>query len=251
MSVQANITEIFPSFQGEGIDVGLPQIFVRFGGCHLRCAYCDEPWSLVKQPVCHLYTSVGSSTFESHPNPITLERLGNLLDTLSSSHPNHRSIAITGGEPLLQSNFLKEWLPDLRKRRFQTYLETSGTHPDRLKPLLPFLDTIAMDMKLPSVGGGAPYWREHEAFLKAAQGIAIFVKGVCSRETARHEIETACQIVRKVDPEIPFVLQPVTPYGTITDPPTSDQLEEWRELCQNYLSHVSIQAQTHKALGIK
>ena len=31
------LVEIFSSFQGEGIYVGQPTVFVRFGGCDLRC----------------------------------------------------------------------------------------------------------------------------------------------------------------------------------------------------------------------
>ena len=35
------ISEVFLSFQGEGIHVGRLQLFVRLAGCGLRCRYCD------------------------------------------------------------------------------------------------------------------------------------------------------------------------------------------------------------------
>lgn len=40
------INNIFFSIQGEGIDVGMPTIFIRFSGCPFRCPYCDEPQAL-------------------------------------------------------------------------------------------------------------------------------------------------------------------------------------------------------------
>ena len=40
------INEIFWSFQGEGVKIGFPSIFIRLAGCQLRCPYCDtkESW---------------------------------------------------------------------------------------------------------------------------------------------------------------------------------------------------------------
>jgi organic radical activating enzyme len=250
MSAQANITEIFPSFQGEGPYVGMPQLFIRFGGCHLHCAYCDEPQSLTKQSTCKIFHSIDGSAFDLRSNPLTIPELTSWIEGTYEKFPSHQSVSLTGGEPLLHSSFLKGWLPKIHGR-FQIYLETSGTQPERLAPILSWIDTIAMDIKLPSVGGEGPFWEEHEAFLKMAQDKDLFVKVVCSAETSVEELEMACQIVKKVNPKIPFVLQPVTPFGTVTQAPPSDQLERWQKLCQNYLSQVLIQPQAHKMLGIK
>jgi 7-carboxy-7-deazaguanine synthase len=35
------VHEIYVSIQGEGTHVGVPCVFVRLTGCHLRCRYCD------------------------------------------------------------------------------------------------------------------------------------------------------------------------------------------------------------------
>src|SRR3989339_2270889 len=42
-NLKAPISEVFSSYQGEGIFVGQPQVFIRFCGCNLRCGYCDTP----------------------------------------------------------------------------------------------------------------------------------------------------------------------------------------------------------------
>ncbi|MBB6428518.1 7-carboxy-7-deazaguanine synthase QueE [Algisphaera agarilytica] len=39
------INEIFYSVQGESTYAGLPCVFVRLRGCHLRCAYCDTEYA--------------------------------------------------------------------------------------------------------------------------------------------------------------------------------------------------------------
>jgi hypothetical protein len=53
----------------------------------------------------------------------------------------YHSISLTGGEPLLHDALLADWLPELR-RLLPIYLETSGTQPERLEPLLPQMAEI-------------------------------------------------------------------------------------------------------------
>ena len=102
--MKAKISEIFLSQQGEGPYHGLMQIFVRFSGCNLKCAYCDTVTD----------TFVGYTVSELISE---IEKIGDCPD-----------IAITGGEPLLQSSFLKEFLPLLKERNKSIYLETNGIY---------------------------------------------------------------------------------------------------------------------------
>lgn len=45
MSNTLRINEVFYSVQGESTWAGLPCVFVRLTGCHLRCAYCDTEYA--------------------------------------------------------------------------------------------------------------------------------------------------------------------------------------------------------------
>jgi organic radical activating enzyme len=46
----ANLVELFSSVQGEGPHLGTSTLFVRFGVCDLRCAWCDsaQTWAPAK-----------------------------------------------------------------------------------------------------------------------------------------------------------------------------------------------------------
>ena len=40
------ISEIFYSIQGEGVEIGLPTVFVRLFACDLRCTWCDSMYAV-------------------------------------------------------------------------------------------------------------------------------------------------------------------------------------------------------------
>lgn len=44
------ISEIYgPVAQGEGVLMGRPTIFVRFGGCDFRCSWCDSLYAVLPE----------------------------------------------------------------------------------------------------------------------------------------------------------------------------------------------------------
>ena len=81
------ISEIFSSIQGEGIYAGERQVFARFAECNLRCSYCDTKFDSYRE-----YTP------------------GELLSEIASFGKGFHSVSFTGGEPLLQKDFLREIL---------------------------------------------------------------------------------------------------------------------------------------------
>lgn len=190
------VADIFSTLQGEGIYVGQRQIFVRLSGCPWRCRYCDTPDSLEK---------------DAHPT-LSLQQVMDKIVELQSAR-DHGAVSVTGGEPLLQSEFLAALLPSIKDLGLKTYLETSATHPHLFGPLAAHCDVVAADIKLPSAIG-RPLWAEHEEFLRLA-GDRAFVKIVLTAETTEDEIATAVNLLARLTPVPPLVLQPVTPIAEL------------------------------------
>jgi 7-carboxy-7-deazaguanine synthase len=254
-ALTANLIEIFSAIQGEGINVGTRQIFIRFGGCDLRCHYCDSQHTWQKQPTCEIEHTPGQRDFTTYSNPIALSEL--LAWVADQNQPHlHDSISITGGEPLLHAAFLAHFLPKVKELTdLPIYLETGGHRPEQLRQVLPYLDLVGMDIKLPSVSGET-YWQQHQEFLHLCRnaGVDVFVKIIISQTTNPAEIQQAAQLVAGVNDGIIVFLQPMTALANPhTDPdlaaPTPAQVLAWQGMMKEYLPHIRVIPQTHKMIG--
>lgn len=241
----AYLSEVFSSIQGEGLLVGLRQIFVRFSGCYLSCNYCDTPESRVQSAECNIVGAYGNTPL---PNPVLPEKLTELINSFQTHRFLHHSISLTGGEPLEQVNFLKEWLPGFRAGAvpLKIYLETNGLLYSNLSEIIDSIDIVGMDIKLPSVTGGKPLWNQHKEFLKVASGKEVFVKVVVDAVTDMEELMHAADIVDSVSPEIPFIIQPCTPINL-----DALSLLRFQEIVAGKLMNVRVIPQVHKLLDLK
>ena len=109
------VNEIFYSFQGEGMYVGTPCIFLRLSGCNFHCSFCDTDNDIRKQIKVHNVSDVIKFLMEKHKT--------NLL-------------VITGGEPLLQYDTLKKLINSLD---CQIQIETNGSI---IKPIIQNIDYV-------------------------------------------------------------------------------------------------------------
>jgi len=148
----------------------------------------------------------------------------------------------------MQAGFLKEKLPGLREKGLKIYLETNGTLKDAFLEVLDLVDIISMDLKLPSSTGIRPYWQEHALFLKEAVKKEVFVKAVVTRETLLSDIEMAVDIVKDIDKNIPFIIQPVSYNSNIE---RVGLLDAFSDSARKILRNVRIIPQVHKILGVK
>lgn len=245
--MNAVIHEIFSSLQGEGTHVGAPMTFVRFQGCALRCQWCDTPAALAQsQGPCRVESPPRSQHFASVANPLSIAQLAALLTPFDDD-----TIALTGGEPLEQARFIADWLATAPPRR-KILLETSGVMTAALATVLPYIDIVSMDIKLPSSTNMRPYWEQHADFLRAARAAKkeTYCKIVVTGHTLAEEVMTAAQLIRDIDPSVPMILQPVHATAAFDDTTAHRALQIDVQRCRELLPQVRVIPQMHKILGL-
>lgn len=226
--MKGHIREVFTSIQGEGIRVGERMFFVRFLGCNLSCNYCDTPEAQARDGD---FVEQG----KAYRNPIDVDRITHLIPA--------QTVALTGGEPLLQIGFLVELCRELQKRNIRTYLETNGSMPAALQKVIEYVDVISLDFKIPTATGGNQLWDDHAECLAIASSKDVFVKIVIDENILPRELMRTREIIRGIDRTIPLVIQPVS--GMI--PPNI--LDIQHEMLE-HLDHVLVIPQIHKYLNI-
>lgn len=225
MENKGKISEVFSSIQGEGAYAGIRQIFVRLYGCNLNCKFCDTKLS----------------TYEKYSATVA-------YDIIKRFNTPHHSICFTGGEPLLQKDFLKTILGFIRHDGISSYLETNGTLPDALEDVIDDVDTIAMDFKLPTSTGMKDFWKEHTEFLKIAAKKNVFVKSVICLSTQKEDFQKAVSIIAKIDRKILFILQP-----NFYEMSKSllDKIRDFQKMALEQLDDVRLIPQLHKMIGVR
>ena len=247
MNSTVPLIEIFSSLQGEGELAGYRQIFVRFPGCNLDCAFCDT--KIDAPAVCSVETAPGSGQFQELVQPVSLETLIGIITRWCTQLPNaHHSISITGGEPMLHADLLARWLPELNIL-LPIHLETNGTLPESLPKLIEHIDFISMDIKLPTSAATPEMWQEHKQFLEIAMEREVSVKVIVGELTTEQELLKACKLVAEVDDEIPFIIQPVTGRdGRVAVAP--ERLMRFQSVAAKKLCDVRVLPQIHRFLEV-
>lgn len=181
------IREIFSSIQGEGTHIGEKHVFVRFCKCNLKCDFCDTDFEI------------------KNAKSYSTEELYNVLKLHDAN-----VISFTGGEPLLDIDFLEEFLKNYKdKLNKKIYLETNGTLYDELNRIIDYVDIVAMDIKVKSATNQDNRFIDNEKFLKIASKKENFVKVVFDNDIKDDEIENICNISKKYNSTI--ILQPKMP----------------------------------------
>lgn len=90
---------------------GVPSIFVRTGGCNLRCNWCDTPYA----------------SWSPEGSEMTLDEIEAKVKSLPGRH-----VVLTGGEPMIARN-IRDLAARFRKSGYHITIETAGTiDPDAI-----------------------------------------------------------------------------------------------------------------------
>ena len=262
-SLDLNLVEIFWSVQGEGVHVGVPSAFVRFGECDLRCAWCDSVDTWLPAKRCRVETEPGTGRFEEHDNPTPVDVATAAVVRLQGERGG--LVSITGGEPLLQPEGVVALSRGLRAQarpELRILLETHGLASDGLSQAIDHVDVVSMDWKLASDvrrasdlrhGDVCDFHAAHEQFLEIASrhnAATVYVKVVLTPSSRDVELDAVCEGIARVAAETTLILQPVTPAGPVRSQPSAEDMLRWLLRCRRRLPDVRVIPQTHKSLGV-
>jgi len=125
------LVEHFYSIQGEGKYTGTPSLFIRLGGCNMKCegfACLETAPNGVEVLGCDTVYAVNKENFSQNWIPITkTQELLNILDNYEL--PTGVDVVLTGGEPLLYANdeIFVEFLNKLQELGHRICFETNGS----------------------------------------------------------------------------------------------------------------------------
>ncbi len=216
-----NVKEIFTSIQGEGPYVGYKQLFIRLCGCNLDCSYCDTDFDA------------------NDSREYSIQELTNICNKNSDCH----SVSLTGGEPLLYTDFIKEFA---EQSNLPLYLETNGTLPDKLKEVIDYITYVSADIKLPSATNLNPMWDIHEDFFKIAIKKELFAKVVFNEKINDFEIHKITHLCNKYDIEL--ILQPMMKGNQLSV--NSEFMQNILNKCLNIHHKTRLIPQVHKFIDV-
>ncbi|MCX7641291.1 MAG: 7-carboxy-7-deazaguanine synthase QueE [Elusimicrobiales bacterium] len=221
------ISEIFVSYQGEGILIGERHLFIRFKGCNIKCSYCDED---KEEAYLMSLEDVVKAIYESYEKT------------------KFKTISFTGGEPLLYFDFIKK-ITEILSNKFNYLLETNAICVDEFKKVVNKIDIVSADIKLPQYCNNFEYWDEHKYFLNLAKNNKLYVKVVFDDNVKISDFEKAVKCVGEVDRNIPFFIQPET--NSFMNKKYLDLVDLLYNKAIQILNNVRFLPQLHKYVGYK
>lgn len=102
-----------------------------FQGCDLRCLYCHNPETWAKK-----------GGYKVTPDEIVSK-----IERFKPYFGNDGGVTFSGGEPLLQSQFLIECLKLCKAKNIHTALDTAGVGNGDYEQILGLVDLVILDVK--------------------------------------------------------------------------------------------------------
>ena len=129
--------ESMAAVDGDGV-----RYAVFLSGCPMRCVFCHNP-----------------DTWNMSKTLMSPEELTQKISKYKPYFKNNGGVTFTGGEPLLQAEFIKETIPFLKEKGINYAIDTSGAVEltDTVKHVLKNAQTVLLDLKFPDDEGYLKY----------------------------------------------------------------------------------------------
>lgn len=125
--IKGNISKIetMGTLDGPGI-----RTVIFLGGCKLRCKYCHNP-----------------EMWQIKDLNYTPQQLVKKILNYKPYYNNTGGVTFSGGEPLIQKEFLMECCKLLKKENINIALDTSGVGDNSYQEILKYIDLVLLDIK--------------------------------------------------------------------------------------------------------
>ena len=132
MQASVNSIETFGLVDGPGI-----RTVIFLNGCMLRCLYCHNPetWHM------------------GNKNYTVDELVAKILRNKPYFKRNNGGVTFSGGEPLLQIDFLLDICKKLKEEGIHIALDTAGVGIGKYEEILSLIDLVLFDIKYPNNEG--------------------------------------------------------------------------------------------------
>lgn len=132
MKSSVNSIETFGLVDGPGI-----RTVIFLNGCKLRCLYCHNPetWKM------------------GELNYTTEELIAKIIRNKPYFKRNNGGVTFSGGEPLLQIDFLIDICKKLKEENIHIALDTAGVGIGKYEEILSLVDLVILDIKHPNKDG--------------------------------------------------------------------------------------------------
>ena len=200
-------------------------------GCNFRCGFCHNPDLWGGQAKTYTYAQLDEHCARFRKQWV-------------------EAVTITGGEPTLRPE-LPDTVRFLKGRGFQLKLDTNGSRPEVLEPLLPLLDYVAMDIKCsleayPRLTG----FRDADALRRSIGLIMEKAKDYEFRTTLIESFHDEADILaaaREIAGARRWIFQPFVPHPNLPEPSMRElprtrpsALEQAAEWARPFVQHAEV-----------
>lgn len=142
------VSEIFLAVQGEGLQIGVPTVFIRTGGCDFRCSWCDSMYAVDPK----------------HRNTWRMMDPAAIMAEVTRVAGRPLLVTLSGGNPAIHDQ-LEEVVRIGHGKGFTFTMETQGSH---YRPWMNALDFICVSPKPPSSGMASKF--DRDTFTRFVEG---------------------------------------------------------------------------------